>query len=68
MTYRLVALDSTEASQAPAGVDGSESADMLAALSLAAWIGSGRPLPSYSRSQMPIRITTLEERAALDDE
>lgn len=68
MTYRVVALDSEEAGEAPAGVDGSESADMVAALSLAAWIGSGRQLPSYSRSQMPIRMTTLEEQDALDHE
>ncbi|MGH7617737.1 MAG: hypothetical protein ACREPM_10945 [Gemmatimonadaceae bacterium] len=68
MTYRVVALDSDEASQAPAGASGAESDRMVAELSLAAWIASGRQLPSYSRSEMPIRITTLEEQTPLDDE
>lgn len=66
MTYRVVTLDSIEASEAPAGADCAESAAMVAKLSVAAWIASGRELPSYSRAQMPVRFTTLEAQDALD--
>jgi len=67
MTYRVVSLDSEEASQAP-GADGIAADTMLTELSLAAWLASGRPLPSYSRSQMPIRMTTLEDQGTRDGE
>ena len=60
MTYRVVALDSVEAREAPTGADSAQSAKMLAELSAAAWLASGRELPSYSRSQIPFRITTLD--------
>ena len=68
MTYRVVALDSAEASEAPTGADAVESSAMMAELSISAWVASGRALPSYSRARMPIRITTLEAQDAPYDE
>ena len=32
---------------------------LLRALSERAWVLSGRPFPSYSRSQIPVRVTHL---------
>ena len=68
MTYRVVRLVSEDAGQAPTGIDAAECVAMVAALSIAAWVASGRKLPSYSRSQMPFRMTTLDQQDATHDE
>ncbi len=67
MTYRVVRLDSSEASTAPEPRSQDEGSRMMAELSLAAWQASGRPLPSYTRATMPIRLTTLEALAQSDE-
>ena len=67
MTYRVVGLESSEASAAPQPRSQEEGSRMMAELSLAAWQTSGRPLPSYTRATMPVRLTTLQALARSDE-
>ena len=63
MTARVVALSSAEAGE---GCTGGTMAERLAAIEVLtreAWRLSGRPLPGYTRSTMPISIGTLETHA-----
>lgn len=55
MTYRVVPLDSEEASQAPLAAVRDRVA-MVDVLSRLAWTASGRPFPTYTRATMPIRL------------
>ncbi len=60
-SYRRVPLHSAEASDARLGSTVSERLDMLRALSLSAWAATGRPLPTYSRSEIPFRRLKLSD-------
>lgn len=55
-------LRSVEASDARLGATVSERLEMLRTLSLSAWAATGRPLPSYSRSEIPFRVLKLSDR------
>ncbi len=68
MTYRIVRLESSEASGAPKPGSQAEGSRMMAELSIAAWQASGRPLPTYTRATIPVRFTTLEALAQSDEE
>jgi len=67
MTYRVVALGSTEASSSRLGTTAGERLEMLAELSRLAWRASGRAFPQYERSNMPVRLTTLRDQGGPDD-
>ena len=67
MSYRVVRLDSAEANRSPAGSSDVERSEMMMPLAIAAWVGSGRTLPSYTRATMPIRLTTLAQQGTSDD-
>ena len=62
MTYRVVALSSAEASDARLGNTVAERLQMVSDLSRMAWAASGRPLPVYSRAEMPVHLSTLAEQ------
>jgi hypothetical protein len=59
MTYRVVPLASPEAGESHLGDTPAERMAMLAELSRAAWLASGRVLPVYTRATMPFRMLTL---------
>ncbi len=62
LTARVVPLRSDEASDARVGGTAEERITLLRELSLRMWELSKRPLPSYSRSTMPAKLTTLGEQ------
>jgi hypothetical protein len=59
MTFRRVGLESADGADARLGSDVDQRLAMLAELSIAAWNSSGRPLPSYARRDIPIRLLRL---------
>ncbi len=67
MSYRVVRLDSAEARRSPAGASDAERSEMMMPLAIAAWVGSGRALPSYTRADMPIHLATLADQGARDE-
>jgi hypothetical protein len=67
MTYRVVPLDSPEARDARLGTTAAERLLMLRELSRMTWTASGRPLPTYTRAHMPIRLSTLSEQGGPED-
>ena len=67
MTYRVVPLGSAEAASVPRGRTAGECLDMLDELSRLAWNATGRSLPSYSRAEMPIRLSTLGRQGLADE-
>ncbi len=66
MTIGRVPLGSREADQATVGGSINERLALVSVLSLSAWANSGRPLPAYSRKDMPIQRTTLTARRDRD--
>ena len=65
MTARVVPLRSPEASDSRVGGTGADRVALVAQLSAALWARSQRPLPSYTRATMPVRMTShsmLSER------
>jgi hypothetical protein len=62
MTARVVPLRSDEASDGRVAGTAEERLELLKELSRRMWELSGRPLPSYTRSTMPFRLTTLSEQ------
>jgi hypothetical protein len=62
MTARIVPLASNEANDARVGGTVDERLALLAELSRRAWASTGKPIPSYTRKTMPVRITTLGEQ------
>ena len=66
MTVRRVLQGSREAGDGRVGGSMSERLALVAILSLSAWRAGGRPLPSYTRPDMPVRRTTLTARTDRD--
>ena len=62
MTARVVPLRSDEAGDARVGGTAEERLALLAELSQRMWALTQRPLPSYTRSTMPVRLSTLSEQ------
>ena len=62
MTVRIVPLGSQEAGDARVGGTVAERLALVTELSHRAWALTGRPLPSYTRRTMPVRLTTLAEQ------
>jgi hypothetical protein len=63
MTVRTVPLSSPEAGDPRMEGSVAERVAAVAALSAEGWRLAGRPLPAYSRSTMPVVITTLWEHS-----
>jgi hypothetical protein len=61
MTARSVPLTSREAGESRVGGTPAERIAMVATLTRAAWALTGRPVPSYTRATMPVRIIPLRE-------
>jgi len=66
MTARMVPLDSKEAGDARVGGTAAERLEVLARLSAAMWVLTRRPLPSYTRGTMPVRLTSLQDQGNQD--
>jgi len=66
MTARIVPLRSAEAGDARVAGTASDRLELVGALSARAWLLTGRPLPGYARSTMPIRVAPLGERTDRD--
>ena len=62
MTVRIVPLRSNEAADGRVGGTVDERLALVTELSRHAWELSGRPFPSYTRSTIPIRVTTLADQ------
>jgi hypothetical protein len=62
MTARVVPLRSDEAGDARVGGTAEERLALLAELSRRMWALTQRPLPSYTRSTMPVTLSTLSEQ------
>jgi hypothetical protein len=62
MTARIVPLRSDEASDARVDGTPEERLALLAELSRRMWALTRRPLPSYTRESMPVRVSTLREQ------
>lgn len=62
MTARVVPLRSDDASDARVGGTAEERLLLLAELSRRMWALTQRPLPTYTRSTMPVRLSTLREQ------
>jgi hypothetical protein len=67
MTYRVIALGSDEARDARLGTSVAQRLQMLGELSALAWKATGRPLPAYTRREMPVRWSTLQEQGRPDN-
>jgi hypothetical protein len=63
MTGRIVPLNSPEASDSRMESTPDERVAAVAELTAIAWRLSGRALPDYTRSTMPVTISTLKEHA-----
>jgi hypothetical protein len=62
MTARVVPLTSDAAGDARVGGSVAERLALIAELSNRAWSLTKRPLPSYTRRTMPVRLTTLADQ------
>lgn len=62
MTGRVVPLASDAAGDARVGGTIEERLALVAVLSRRAWALSQRPLPTYTRQTMPVRLTSLNEQ------
>lgn len=62
MTARVVPLRSNEAGDGRVGGTAEERLALLAELSRRMWALTQRPLPCYTRSTMPVRLSTLSEQ------
>ncbi|MGQ0766046.1 MAG: hypothetical protein ACT4OZ_10305 [Gemmatimonadota bacterium] len=62
MTVRVVPLRSDEAGDCRVGGTAEERLLLLAELSRRMWELSGKPLPTYTRSTIPFRLTSLPEQ------
>lgn len=61
MQGRVVPLRSAEAGNAHVAGSAADRVALVAELSRRAWALTGRPLPSYTRATMPVRIVRLGE-------
>ena len=62
MTVRVVPLNSDEAGDARVGGTPAERLALLNELSRRMWMLTKRPMPSYSRETMPVRLSTLSDQ------
>ncbi|MEX2182216.1 MAG: hypothetical protein WD771_09260 [Gemmatimonadaceae bacterium] len=62
MTARIVPLASDEASDARVGGTADERLALVRELTQRMWALTRRPIPAYSRSTMPVKLTTLAEQ------
>lgn len=62
MTVRVVPLRSDEAADARVEGTPAERLALLADLSRRMWTLTGRPTPIYAPSQIPVRLSTLDEQ------
>lgn len=62
MTARVVPLRSDEASDARVGGTAAERLALLSELSRRMWALTQNPLPAYTRSTIPVRLSTLGEQ------
>jgi hypothetical protein len=62
MTARVVPLTSDEAGDARVGGTAAERLALVAELSRRMWVLTKRPIPSYTRKTMPVRVTTLADQ------
>jgi hypothetical protein len=62
MTARVVPLRSDEASDARVGGLAVERLALLRELSDRMWALTGRPVPTYTRATIPVKVTTLAEQ------
>lgn len=63
MTVRIVPLSSLEAGDSRMDGTPDERVAAVAELTAIAWQASGRPLPQYTRSTMPVTLSSLKEHA-----
>jgi hypothetical protein len=61
MRARVVPLKSPEAGDSRVEGTPAERVALVAVLSRQAWALTGRPLPSYTRATMPVRVISLRE-------
>lgn len=66
MSVRVVPLHSPEASDARVGGTAGERLALVVTLSETSWERTGRNRPTYTRSTMPVVITTLGARRDRD--
>jgi len=66
MRARVVPLQSAEASDSRVEGTPAERVALVAVLSRQAWALTGRPVPSYTRATMPLRIISLRESRRAD--
>ena len=59
LTVRVLSLGSREAAEGTVEGTAEERLELVARLSEMSWRLTGRPWPSYTRSTMPVAITTL---------
>lgn len=62
MTVRIVPLRSDEAADASVGGTAVERLALLRELSQRMWALTKRPVPSYTRSTIPVKLSTLAEQ------
>ena len=62
MTARIVPLRSDDASDARVAGTAAERLALLAELSRRMWSLTQRPVPSYTRATMPVKVTTLADQ------
>lgn len=62
MTARVVPLGSDEAGDARVGGTAAERLALVGELSRRMWALTKRPIPSYTRKTMPVRVTTLADQ------
>lgn len=58
MTFRLVPIDSPEASESRVAGSAADRIRLVAILSAMMWTRTRRPLPVYSRATMPVRFVS----------
>jgi len=59
MTVRVVPLRSREASDSRVGGTAEERLALISTLSVQLWTLTGRPLPRYTRREMPVAVRAL---------
>jgi hypothetical protein len=62
MTVRVVPLQSAAAGDGRVGGTADERLKLLEELSRQMWIQTGRPFPTYTRAEMPVRVIKLSDK------
>lgn len=66
MTVRIVPLGSADTGDSRVGGTPAERVALVVELSEMLWARTGNPLPIYTRSAMPVQVTTLGARRDRD--